>query len=96
MTPQPPAGAKPDLGTIMNRVIETYSKTAGVLIPGALVVFVPVALLAAMVAGSAAASLLVALVSVMASVWYAGMVARTVPHPRAGRCRCSTAPCAPA
>ena len=47
MTTQPAGDGRVEIGTILNRVIETYSATAGVLIPGAIIVFLPVALLAA-------------------------------------------------
>jgi hypothetical protein len=84
MTTQPSSATPVEIGPILNRVIETYSATAGVLLPGALIVFLPVALLAAIFAGSAAAFIVV-LLSLVASVWYAGMVARTVQDVQDGR-----------
>ena len=84
MTTQPADGGRIEIGTILNRVIETYSATAGVLLPGALIVFLPIALLAAIFAGSGAAFIVV-LLSLVASVWYAGMVARTVQDVQDGR-----------
>lgn len=51
MTTQSSSGGRVEIGPILNRVIETYSSTAGVLLPGALIVFLPVALLAAIFAG---------------------------------------------
>ena len=82
-TPTPAAPI--EIGTILNRVIDTYSATARVLLPGALVVFLPVALVAAAAAGSAGGGLLAALVAFVASVWFAGMVARTVQDVQDGR-----------
>lgn len=74
-----------DLGTVLNRIIDTYKKTAGVLLPAAVLVFLPVALLAAIFAGSAGGALVVAMAALVASVWYAGMVARTVQDVQDGR-----------
>ena len=84
MTTQPSADGRIEIGSVLNKVIETYSATAGVLIPGAVVVFLPVALLAAAFAGSAG-GFIVALAAMVASVWYSGMVARTVQDVQDGR-----------
>lgn len=73
-----------DVSDIVSRVLETYQKTAGVLIVGALIVFLPVALLTALL-GDGAASIIAALVSLVASVWYSGMVVKTVQDVQDGR-----------
>ncbi len=84
MTTNSSSGGPVEIGPVLNRVIETYSATAGVLLPGALIVFLPIALLAAIFAGTGAAFIVV-LLSLVASVWYAGMVARTVQDVQDGR-----------
>lgn len=73
-----------DVSDIVARVFDTYSKTAGVLILGALVVFLPVALLTALL-GDGAASIVAALLSLVVSVWYSGMVVKTVQDVQDGR-----------
>ena len=85
MTMHHAPGTSIEIGAVLDDVVATYRKTAPVLIQGALVVFVPVAFLAAVFAGSAGGALLVALASMVASVWYSGMVARTVEDVQDGR-----------
>jgi hypothetical protein len=85
MTTTASAPAKIDVGAVISRVFDTYGKTFSTLIPAAIILFLPVALLAALVAGSATGGLLVSLVSLVASAWYAGLVVRTVQDVQDGR-----------
>lgn len=73
-----------DVSAVISRVFDTYAKTARVLLLGALVVFLPVALLTALTADSAA-GIIAAIVSLVASVWYSGMVVKTVQDVQDGR-----------
>ena len=67
-----------DIGAVLQTVVDTYGKTFGVLIPAALIVYTPVALIAAISGDSAAGGLLALVVALIASAWYTGMVVRTV------------------
>ena len=73
-----------DISNVLSRVVETYRKTAPVLLSGALIVFLPVAGLTALLANSAAA-IFVAVLSLVASVWYSGMVVKAVQDVQDGR-----------
>ena len=74
-----------DIGAVLSQVIETYQKYLAVLVSAALVVFLPVALLAAIFANSGAGSLLVSVVSIVASFWFTGVVVRLVQDVQDGR-----------
>lgn len=78
MTTTPADPGRIDIGAILSEVFDTYGKTFSVLIPAALIVFTPVALIAALFNDNAAGGLLASLVGLVASAWYAGMVVRTV------------------
>ncbi len=78
------ASGEIEIGVVINRIIETYKATANVLLPGAVIVFLPVALLTAALSGGAGA-LLALIVAVVASLWYTGMVTRTVQDVQDGR-----------
>lgn len=86
MSTSTPAGIRQiDIGAVLSRVANTYQHTVSVLILGALIVFFPVALLAAALSGSAAGGLVAAMVSLVASVWYSGMVVKAVQDVQDGR-----------
>ena len=85
MTTAPSAPGRIDIGSVLEKVFDTYGKTFTVLIPAALIVFTPVALLAAIFAGSAGGGLIASLVGLIASAWYAGLVMRTVQDVQDGR-----------
>jgi hypothetical protein len=65
-----------DIGSVFQRVFVLYQAQFSLLIPAALVLFVPVAILNGLVlsAGGLLASLLVAAISAVATFWYQGMV----------------------
>jgi hypothetical protein len=67
---------KLDLGTVLQRVLDVYRDQAGLLIPAALVVFVPVAILNGVIAesGSLEAGLGAGLIGIVATYWFQGMV----------------------
>lgn len=69
-----------DVGSVLRRVVEVYRDQFTLLIPAALVVFVPVALLNGLVltTGGILASLAVAAIGVVATYWYQGMVVEAV------------------
>ena len=76
-----------DIGGTISRVFQYYGSTAGVLLPAAALVFVPVAVVE-LLAASASSALLVVIfivVSLLASVWYQGMVVKAVEDMRDGR-----------
>ncbi len=79
------APQKIDVGAVLQTVADTYGKTFGVLIPAALIVFTPVALIAALLSDNAIGGMLSSLVALVASAWYAGMVVRTVQDAQDGR-----------
>ena len=85
MTTAPSAPGRIDVGGVLQKVFDTYGKTFSTLIPAALVVFAPVALLSAIFSGNAAGGLLASLVALIASAWYSGMVVRTVQDVQDGR-----------
>jgi hypothetical protein len=80
-----PAHERIDVGAVLQAVIDTYGKTFTVLIPAALIVYTPVALIAAISSDSAAGGLLASIVALIASAWYTGMVVRTVQDVQDGR-----------
>jgi hypothetical protein len=65
-----------DIGSVFQRVLVLYQAQFSLLIPAALVLFVPVAILNGLVLslGGLLASLLVAAISAVATFWYQGMV----------------------
>jgi hypothetical protein len=71
---------KLDVPVVIERVWETYRDQFTLLIPAALVIFVPIAIVNAVIlsAEAVAAALLVALVALVASFWYQGMVVEAV------------------
>jgi len=74
-----------DIGAVLQTVVDTYGKTFTVLIPAALIVYTPVALIAAISSDSAIGGLLALIVALIASAWYTGMVVRTVQDVQDGR-----------
>jgi hypothetical protein len=78
MTTAPATPGRIDIGAILTKVFDTYGKTFAVLIPAALIVYTPVAFVAALLNDSAAGGLVASLLGLVASAWYAGMVVRTV------------------
>jgi len=70
--------AKIDIGAVLSKVFGIYGQTAGTLIPIAVVLFLPVTLLTAATEDSVAGSILANALSVVASVWFAGVVVKAV------------------
>jgi hypothetical protein len=71
---------KLDVGNILQRVFEVYRDQFGLLIPAALAIFLPVALLNGLVlsSGGILAGLAVAAIGVVATFWFQGMVVEAV------------------
>jgi hypothetical protein len=67
---------KLDLGRVFERVFETYRDQFGLLVPAALAVFVPVAIINGLIlsAGGILGAVLAAAVGVVATYWFQGMV----------------------
>ena len=67
---------KLDLGKVLERVWETYRDQFGLLIPAALVVYVPVAIVNGIILSAAGVlgALLAAAVGIVATFWFQGMV----------------------
>ncbi len=78
-------GSAIDIGAVLSQVVETYQKYLGVLVSAALIVFLPVAVLAAIFSNSGAGSLLVSIVSIVASFWFTGVVVKLVQDVQDGR-----------
>ena len=75
--------AKLDTGRVFERIFEIYREQFTLLIPAALILFIPVAILNGLVqtGGGALAALATAAISLIASYWYQGMVVEAVrPH----------------
>src|SRR4051812_41641932 len=74
------AEAKIDIGAVFERVLQTYSQHWRVLIMGAPIVFLPIAILGGIVAasGSAGVGLLTLVLAMLGAIWYQGMVVETV------------------
>jgi hypothetical protein len=72
--------AKLDTGRVFERIFKIYGEQFSLLIPAALVLFIPVSLVIGLLlaAGGALAGLLGLLISVVASFWYQGMVVEAV------------------
>jgi hypothetical protein len=67
---------KLDVGTVLQRVLDVYKSQFGLLIPAALILFVPVAVLNGLIAtgGGILAALVAAVLGVVGTFWYQGMV----------------------
>src|SRR3954466_4705527 len=67
---------KLDVGTVLQRVADVYRSQFGLLIPAALIVFVPVAVLNGLIAtgGGILAALVAAALGVVGTYWFQGMV----------------------
>ena len=73
-----PTGRHLDIGAVLSRIAEIYGNYIGPLVLSAIVVFLPIAVIAAIVAGSAGGALLVLVLSIVATLWYTGVVVRLV------------------
>ena len=67
---------KLDVGNVLQRVFDTYRDQFSLLIPAALVVFIPVAILNGLILGpgTVEVGLLAAVVGIVATYWFQGMV----------------------
>ncbi len=72
--------AKLDTGRVFERIFKIYSEQFTLLIPAALILFVPVAIINGLVleGGSALAALISVAVTVVATYWFQGMVVEAV------------------
>jgi hypothetical protein len=72
--------AKLDTGRVFERIFQIYGDQFTLLIPAALVLFIPVALLNGLVltSGGVLAALVTAAISIIATYWYQGMVVEAV------------------
>jgi hypothetical protein len=71
---------KLDTGRVFERIFEIYREQFTLLIPAALVLFIPVAILNGLVlaGGGALAALITGVIAVIATYWYQGMVVEAV------------------
>lgn len=71
---------KIDVGNVLQRTFKVYGEQFGLLIPAALILFLPVALLTGLVqsSGGLLASLLAAAIGVIATYWFQGAVVEAV------------------
>jgi ABC-type multidrug transport system fused ATPase/permease subunit len=79
---------KLDVAGVLNRVFNLYGHQAGVLLPAALIVFLPVAILHGLVGtagGGALLMLVAAALSLVGNVWYQGVVVEAVSDMQDGR-----------
>jgi len=67
-----------DIGAVLSRIAEIYGQYIGPLVLSAVVVFLPVAIIAALLARSTGGALLSLILSVVATLWYTGVVVRLV------------------
>jgi hypothetical protein len=75
-----------DIGDVMGRAFSTYGAQAGLVIPAALLVFLPLAVLEALLGGDGGAGgIVAAVISVIASFWFQGMVVEAVRDIQDGR-----------
>src|SRR5215212_6065489 len=76
-----------DIGQVINRAANAYGAQAGLILPAALLLFVPVALLEALLGSDQSAGLTIIFlaVSVIASFWFQGMVVEAVRDIQDGR-----------
>lgn len=70
--------AKIDIGAVLAKVFGIYGQIAGTLIPIALALFLPVTLLSAATKDSVSGSIVANALTVVASVWFAGVVVKAV------------------
>jgi hypothetical protein len=72
--------AKLDTGRVFERIFQIYGEQFTLLIPAALVLFIPVAILNGLVrtGGGVLAALIAAVIGVIATFWYQGMVVEAV------------------
>ena len=72
--------AKLDTGRVFERIFDIYRDQFTLLIPAALILFIPVAILNGIVlaGGGALAALITAAISLIATYWYQGMVVEAV------------------
>ncbi|HEY5143516.1 MAG TPA: hypothetical protein VII98_08450 [Solirubrobacteraceae bacterium] len=78
-------GRSIEIGAVLTRIADIYGNYIGPLLLSAVVVFLPVALIAALLAGSAGGALLVLVLSIVATLWYTGVVVRLVQDVQDGR-----------
>lgn len=82
------APAKPgpiDIGAILSRIAEIYGQYVGPLLLSALIVFLPIGVAAAILSGNAAGALVLFVLSIVATLWYTGVVVRLVQDVQDGR-----------
>jgi TM2 domain-containing membrane protein YozV len=77
--------SKLDVGDVIAKVADLYRRYAGVLLPVAAVIFLVVGLLEWLVSDSVVLSLVLALVAIVATYFYTGMVVNLVDDVRDGR-----------
>ncbi len=65
---------KLDIGSVFERVFAIYRDQFTLLIPAALILFVPVAIISGLIAGNVLGALLVTILALVATFWYQGMV----------------------
>src|SRR3954447_2779603 len=65
-----------DVGTVFERIFDVYKSQAGLLLPAALILFVPVAIVNGLIAtnGGILSGVLAGVLGVVATYWYQGMV----------------------
>jgi hypothetical protein len=77
-----------DTAETFNRVFNLYASQAGVLLPAALIIFLPIAILNGIIrtaGGSVLLVLLVAAIAIVGNVWYQGVVVEAVRDMQDGR-----------
>ena len=80
--------ARVEVGEVLSRTFKVYGEQAGVLIPAALLVFAPVAIVDGLVRGSGQSLPLLLLstaISLIASFWFQGVVVKAIDDIRDGR-----------
>src|SRR4051794_16110126 len=65
-----------DVGTVFERIFDVYKSQAGLLLPAALILFVPVAIVNGLIAtnGGILSGVLAGVIGTVATFWYQGMV----------------------
>src|SRR5215210_1714245 len=78
---------KLDIGNVLSRTFETYREQFTLLVPAALLLFIPIALLNGIVlsGGGILAAVLAAAIGVIATYWFQGMVVEAVQDIMDGR-----------
>jgi hypothetical protein len=74
-----------DVGSIFERLFETYRAQFTLIVPAALIVFLPVAILSAATQGNVAGTLIGSIASLVATYWLQGMVVQAVRDIQDGR-----------